>query len=71
MEKALSISFLDRGGVGAVAETEEGGEDEEGLDAEDFPYPAAQKGDEDGDGVVDGNACRDGGAHSTLEIVGL
>lgn len=47
------MADLDCGGVGGIAEAEDGGKDEESLDAEDLPYPASEKGYEDGDEVID------------------
>lgn len=59
---------LDRSCIEAVEQAEEGGDDEEGLDAEDVPDPATKEGDEDGDEVIDRNAGRDGGAHLLLAV---
>lgn len=48
---------LDRSRIEAVEQAEDGGDDEEGLDAEGVPDPATEEGDEDGDEVIDRNAC--------------
>lgn len=48
---------LDRSRIEAVEQAEDGGDDEEGLDAEGVPDPATEEGNEDGDEVIDRNAC--------------
>jgi len=58
----------DGGGVGAVAEAEDGGDHEEGLDAEGFPDPAAEQRDENRDEVVHRDAGRDSGTHLLLAV---
>ena len=60
---AVLLARFDGGGVGAVAQPEHRGEDEERLDAERLPDPPAEQRDQDGDQVVDGDAGGDGGAH--------
>lgn len=52
----LILLHLYRSRIEAVEQAEDGGDDEEGLDAEEVPDPAAQEGDEDGDKVIDRNA---------------
>lgn len=59
---------LDRSRIEAVEQAEDGGDDEEGLDAEDVPDPATEEGNEDGDEVIDRDAGRDGGAHLLLAV---
>ena len=54
---------FDGGRVGAVAQTEHGGEDKQSLNADCLPDPSAEQGDEDGDQVIDGHTGGNGGPH--------
>lgn len=58
---------FDGGGVGAVAQAENGGDDKQRFNAQSLPDPAAKEGDENGDQVVDGNTGGQGG----LDLVGV
>lgn len=62
------LLYLNCSRIEAVEQAEDGGDDEEGLDAEDIPDPATEEGNEDGDEVIDRNAGRDGGTHLLLTI---
>ena len=53
--------YLNSCRVGAVAKTQHGGNDEQKLNTQRLPYPAAEEGDEDGDNMVDRNTGGDGG----------
>ena len=63
------VSCLDGGSVGAVAKAQDSRQDEQCLDAQSLPDPAAEEGDEDRNHMVDGNAGGDGGA-DLLRAVG-
>ena len=49
--------------MNAVAQTQDRGQYEEGLNAELLPDPSAEQGDQDGNQVIDRNPGRDGRAH--------
>ena len=51
---------FDGGGIGAVAQAQNGGDDEQSLDAQCLPDPAAEQGDENGDHMIDGYTGGDG-----------
>lgn len=62
------LIYFYRSRIEAVEQAEDSRDDEEGFDAEDVPDPATEEGNEDGDEVIDRNACRDGGTHLLLTI---